>query len=68
MGKTLHEINLPHQLRDLLFLQPGQPDTLHSNRLPSVQVQRTINDAKLSTSDAVAQLLRQEQHFISDPH
>lgn len=57
MRETLYEVNLLHELRDLLLLQSFQANTLHSDHLTCVKVQRAIHSTKLPATNAVAELL-----------
>lgn len=59
MGKTLDQINLPHQLHNVILLQALESNTYDSNRLSCMQNESTIDGAELPTSDAVPQLLFQ---------
>jgi hypothetical protein len=54
---ALDQINLSHQLSDLLFLETFKSDPLDSYHLARVQIQGAVNRPELPTANTVAQLL-----------
>jgi hypothetical protein len=57
MRQPLDEIDLPHKLGNFLLLEPIKPEPFHSYHLPGIQVECTIDGAKLSAPNTITQLL-----------
>jgi hypothetical protein len=54
---ALHQIDLSHQLSNLLFLETFKSDPLDGYHLAGVQIQGTVNRPELATANTVTQLL-----------
>jgi hypothetical protein len=73
MRQPPDEVDLPHQLCNILRLEAFKPDPFHSDRLPGVQVESMIDGAKPSAPSTITKLLEKfpqfstSQHQIADP-
>jgi hypothetical protein len=64
MRQALKDIDFLHQVGDFIFREPLEADPLDSYHLPGVKIEGSIDRSKLSTADAITNLL--ESHECSN--